>query len=53
MPGTKIIVGDGPARVSMQRKYSEAVWLGYKFGEELAKLYADSDVFVFASKEAN
>ncbi len=50
LPGTKIIVGDGPARESMQRKYSEAVWLGYKFGEELAKLYADSDVFVFPSK---
>ncbi len=50
LPGTKIIVGDGPARESMQRKYSEAVWLGYKFGEELAKIYADSDVFVFPSK---
>ena len=34
----------------MQTKYPDAFWLGYKFGEELAKIYADSDVFVFPSK---
>ena len=34
----------------MQAKYPDAIWLGYKFGEELAKIYADSDVFVFPSK---
>ncbi|MEL0328748.1 MAG: glycosyltransferase family 1 protein, partial [Deltaproteobacteria bacterium] len=50
LPGTKIIAGDGPARASMQTKYPDAFWLGYKFGEELAKIYADSDVFVFPSK---
>ena len=50
LPGTKIIAGAGPARASMQTKYPDAFWLGYKFGEELAKIYADSDVFVFPSK---
>ena len=50
LPGTEIIAGDGPARASMQTKYPDAFWLGYKFGEELAKIYADSDVFVFLSK---
>ena len=50
LPGTKIIAGDGPARASMQTKYPDAFWLGYKFGEELAKIYADIDVFVFPSK---
>jgi len=49
MPGTKIIVGDGPARDELQEKYPEAKFLGAKFGEELARCFADADVFVFPS----
>jgi 1,2-diacylglycerol 3-alpha-glucosyltransferase/glucuronosyltransferase len=50
LPGTKVIVGDGPARAGLARKYPEAVFLGAKQGEELAAIYAAADVFVFPSK---
>jgi len=50
LPGTKLIVGDGPARAALERKYPEAVFLGARHGEELAAIYAGADVFVFPSK---
>ena len=49
LPGTKYIVGDGPARKSLEAKYSEAKFTGYKFGRELARHVAAADVFVFPS----
>ena len=50
LPGTKLIVGDGPARESLARKYPQAVFLGARQGEELAEAYAAADVFVFPSR---
>jgi 1,2-diacylglycerol 3-alpha-glucosyltransferase/glucuronosyltransferase len=50
LPGTKLIVGDGPARVALAKKYPQAVFLGARQGEELAEAYAAADVFVFPSK---
>jgi glycosyltransferase involved in cell wall biosynthesis len=50
LPGTNVIVGDGPARASLVRKYPQSVFLGAKQGEELAAIYAAADVFVFPSK---
>jgi glycosyltransferase involved in cell wall biosynthesis len=50
LPGTKVIVGDGPARAALTRKYPQAVFLGARQGEELAQAYAAADVFVFPSK---
>src|SRR2546421_920757 len=50
LPGTKLVVGDGPARASLERKYPDAVFLGARHGEELAEIYAASDIFVFPSK---
>jgi 1,2-diacylglycerol 3-alpha-glucosyltransferase/glucuronosyltransferase len=50
LPGTKLIVGDGPARAQLERKYRDAVFLGERHGEELAQIYAGADVFVFPSK---
>ncbi len=50
LPGTKLIVGDGPARASLERRYPQAVFLGARHGEELAEIYAASDVFAFPSK---
>jgi len=50
LPGTKVIVGDGPARAALVRKYPQAVFLGAQQGEELANTYAAADVFVFPSK---
>jgi glycosyltransferase involved in cell wall biosynthesis len=50
LPGTKVIVGDGPALTALARKYPKAVFLGARQGEELAEVYAAADVFVFPSK---
>ena len=50
LPGTKVIVGDGPARLSLQLKYPDAVFLGALQGERLAEVYASADVFVFPSR---
>jgi glycosyltransferase involved in cell wall biosynthesis len=50
LPGTKVIVGDGPARAALARNYPQAVFLGARQGEELAQAYAAADVFVFPSK---
>ena len=50
VPGTKVIVGDGPAMASMKKTYPDVVFLGEKKGEELAACYAAADVFVFPSR---
>ena len=50
LPGTKVVVGDGPARLTLERKYPDAVFLGARHGAELAEIYAAADVFVFPSK---
>ena len=49
-PGTKVIVGDGPARAELQAKYPDAIFTGVERGEALAALYADADLFVFPSR---
>ena len=50
LPGTKLIVGDGPAREALTAKYPQAVFLGARQGEALAEVYAGADVFVFPSR---
>jgi 1,2-diacylglycerol 3-alpha-glucosyltransferase/glucuronosyltransferase len=50
LPGTKVIVGDGPARAGLARSYPDAVFLGSLQGEALGEAYAGADVFVFPSK---
>ena len=50
LPGTKWVVGDGPARAELQRRFPKALFFGMKLGEELAWHYAQSDVFVFPSR---
>lgn len=49
-PGSKVIVGDGPARAVLQRDYAQVHFLGALHGEELAAAYAGADVFVFPSR---
>lgn len=44
-----VLVGDGPERASLERRYPEHVFAGMKIGEELATHYASADVFLFAS----
>jgi len=50
LPGTKVLVGDGPARAALSRTYPAARFLGPRSGEPLVEAYAASDVFVFPSK---
>ncbi|MBS4076008.1 glycosyltransferase family 1 protein [Ameyamaea chiangmaiensis] len=50
LPGSKIVVGDGPARADLQRRYPDALFVGTLEGEALRAAYAGSDVFVFPSR---
>ena len=50
LPGSTVIVGDGPARRHLERRYRHAHFLGAKQGEALADIYASADVFVFPSR---
>ena len=49
LPGSKVVVGDGPARAALEKAHPEAVFLGARQGEPLAEVYAAADVFVFPS----
>lgn len=51
LPGTKLIIGDGPAREAFEIQYKKTtVFVGYKTGGDLIDLLSVSDVFVFPSK---
>jgi glycosyltransferase involved in cell wall biosynthesis len=51
IPGyRKILVGDGPYRKHLESRYPDVCFTGVKTGEDLAKMYAQADVFVFPSK---
>ena len=49
LPGSKVVIGDGPQREELEQKYAEVKFLGAKFGDELARYYACADVFCFPS----
>jgi glycosyltransferase involved in cell wall biosynthesis len=49
LPGSKVVVGDGPARKKLQTRFPEAHFVGEMRGERLAAAYASADVFVFPS----
>jgi glycosyltransferase involved in cell wall biosynthesis len=50
LPGTKMVVGDGPARSALERKYPTTKFVGNRTGEDLAQHFAAADVFVFPSR---
>jgi glycosyltransferase involved in cell wall biosynthesis len=50
VPGSKVIVGDGPALEDLRRRYPDAHFLGALSGEELASAYRAADSFVFPSR---
>lgn len=49
LPGTKHVVGDGPQRSELERKYPQARFAGSKTGDDLARHMAAADVLVFPS----
>lgn len=49
-PGSKVVVGDGPALAEMQRQYPHVTFLGALAGHRLAAAYRSADVFVFPSR---
>ncbi len=50
LPGSKVVVGKGPQLDALKKKYPDILFTGAKFGNELARYFADADVFVFPSK---
>ncbi|WP_226633178.1 glycosyltransferase family 4 protein [Novosphingobium profundi] len=50
VPGSKVVVGDGPALESLKRRYPDAHFLGPMRGNELASAYRAADCFVFPSR---
>jgi glycosyltransferase involved in cell wall biosynthesis len=50
LPGTKAVVGDGPAKAQLKAKYPNAEFLGSLTGDDLVRAYAGSTVFVFPSR---
>ena len=49
-PGSKVVVGDGPALDALQVKFPDAHFLGSLHGEALASTYTGADITVFASR---
>ena len=49
-PGSKVIVGDGPALAALKARYPDAHYLGSLSGEALARAYSGADLFVFPSR---
>ncbi|MGE5475475.1 MAG: glycosyltransferase family 4 protein [Bacteroidales bacterium] len=50
LPGSKVVVGDGPLLEQLRRQHPAVRFTGAKFGEDLAQHYAAADVFVFPSR---
>ncbi|TCT42164.1 glycosyltransferase involved in cell wall biosynthesis [Martelella mediterranea] len=50
LPGSKVLVGDGPARKALEEKYPDTYFAGQLSNGKLAAAYAQADVFVFTSK---
>jgi glycosyltransferase involved in cell wall biosynthesis len=50
LPGTKLVIGDGPDLEMLKQKFPATIFTGSKSGHELASWVAGGDVFVFPSK---
>ena len=50
LPGSKVVVGDGPQRAALQRRYPAAHFVGERHGAALSRAYAGADAFVFPSR---
>ncbi|MDQ8728448.1 glycosyltransferase family 1 protein [Bradyrhizobium sp. LHD-71] len=49
LPGSKVVIGDGPQKAKLQQQYPDAVFLGERSGQDLSSHIAAADVFVFPS----
>ena len=49
LPGSKVVIGEGPQKCDLERRYPKAHFLGEKVGPQLATYLAAADVFVFPS----
>jgi len=49
LPGSKVVVGDGPSRAALERRYPDVHFAGVRHGASLAAAFAGLDVFVFPS----
>jgi glycosyltransferase involved in cell wall biosynthesis len=50
LPGSKVVVGDGPQMDELKSRYPDITFVGAKFGDDLARHFANADVFVFPSR---
>jgi glycosyltransferase involved in cell wall biosynthesis len=50
LPGSKVVVGDGPARAGLMARFPRVHFTGYRDNGALARSYAGADVFVFPSR---
>lgn len=50
LPGSKLVVGDGPQKAELMARFPDVHFVGAKHGEDLARHYAASDIFVFPSR---
>jgi phosphatidylinositol alpha 1,6-mannosyltransferase len=46
-----VIVGDGPTRARLERKLPNAIFTGFKSGEDLARMYASLDIFIHTGQD--
>jgi glycosyltransferase involved in cell wall biosynthesis len=51
LPGTKLVIGDGPLRKDLEKRYgARHTFVGSKYGQELVNWLSLADVFVFPSR---
>lgn len=50
VPGTKLVIGDGPERSNLEKKYQAVRFVGVKKGDELVKYLSQVDVCIFPSR---
>lgn len=49
-PGSKVVCGVGPVEAQLKQRYPQVRWLGLQSRDELAKVYAAADLFIFPSR---
>ncbi len=50
LPGSKMVVGDGPARAGLMRRFPQVAWRIANDDGELSRYFAAADCFVFPSR---